>query len=97
MERTLTHLRGRTKGDVYVFLRNGAVGKQFLQDAENEGFTLNGAPPTAHPYATVMALHDGTIRYVGANGFIRFQCGDTRRFRRVDYEQYVSGTRKNSF
>lgn len=91
MERTLNNLRKNTRGDVYVFLRNAEIGEQFLRNAEAEGFTLGGEKPTAKPYAEVMALHDGTVSYVGANGMIRFGCGDTAVFHRVDYEKYMSG------
>lgn len=91
MERTLTALRTEMKGDIYVWLRNAEIRQQFLQDAESEGFTIGGDRPTTKPHAIVMALHDGTINYVGANGMIRFQCGDTDDFHRVDYEKYISG------
>ncbi len=91
MERTLIALRKELKGDIYVWLRNAEIGRRFLQDAENEGFTISGDNPTAHPPATVMALGDKAINYVGANGMIRFQCGATDSFHRVNYEMYVSG------
>ena len=97
MERTLTNLRRKTEGDIYIFLRNEAIGKRFLQDAEDEGFTLGEDKPTLHPYAWVMALHDGTVNYVGTNGRIRFQCGDTRDFHRVDYEKYIAGAEDYSY
>ncbi|MBQ7543205.1 MAG: hypothetical protein IJT44_13035 [Clostridia bacterium] len=93
MERTLTNLRKTLKGDVYILLRHARIGNRFLRDAEAEGFTIGRDRPTAHPYATVMALHDGTIRYVGANGNIRFQCGDAHGFHRVDYEKFVRGAK----
>ena len=91
MERTLKNLRTALQGDVYVFLRNTLTGERFLQDAEREGFTVGGDRPTARPFASVMALHEDTISYVGANGMIRFGCGDTADFHRVDYQKYVSG------
>lgn len=91
MERTLTALRKELKDDIHVWLRNAEIGQRFLQDAESEGFTVGGGRPTTKPYAMVMALRDGTINYAGANGMIRFQCGDTEDFHRVDYEKYVSG------
>ncbi len=91
MERTLTALRKELKGDIYIWLRNEEVAKRFLQDAEREGFTVGGGRPTARPFTSVMALHEDTISYVGANGMIRFGCGDTADFHRVDYQKYVSG------
>lgn len=90
MERTLTALRKALKGDVYVFLRNAQIGRRFLRDAEAEGYTIAGGRPTEHPYARIMALHNNTICYVGANGAIRFGCGGTRDFHRVDYEKYLT-------
>ena len=92
MKRTLTDLRRSLDGDVYVLLRSAQIGERFLRDAESEGFTIAGGRPTAHPYARVMALRDGTIGYVGACGMIRFQCGGTDGFHRVDYAAYVGGT-----
>ena len=97
MERTLKTLRKELKGDIYVWLRNAEIGQRFLQDAESEGFTVGGNRPTTKPYATVMALHDVTISYVGTNGMIRFQCGDANGFHRVDYEKYVSGVEDYRF
>ncbi len=91
MERTLTALRQSLKGDIYVFLQNAEIGQRFMRDADSEGFTIGKNRPTAHPHAAVMALHDGTVNYVGANGMARFQCGDTDDFHRIDYEKYVSG------
>lgn len=90
MERTLTALRRELKGDVYVRLRNEKIGKRFLRDAEHEGFTIGGDRPTAHPAEQIMALHDCTICYVGANGRIRFGCGGTKDFHRMDYEKYLT-------
>ncbi len=97
MKRTLTNLRKAKKGDVYIFLRDAEIGTRFLQDAETEGFTIGGEKPTTKPYAAVMALHEGAICYVGTNGMIRFGCGETCGFRRVDYEKFVSGARDYRF
>lgn len=97
MERTLKTLRKELKGDIYILLRNAEIGQRFLQDAESEGFTVGGNRPTTKPYATVMALRDGTISYAGTNGMIRFQCGDTNDFHRIDYAKYVSGAEDYRF
>lgn len=94
MERNLTALRKSTTGDIYVWLRNAEIGNRFLQDAESEGFKIGNDNPTTKPYAMVMALHDGTISYVGTNGMIRFGCGGSKGFHRVDYEKFISGERK---
>ncbi len=97
MERTLTNLRRSKKGDIYIFLRSTEIGERFLRDAEAEGFTIGAAKPTARPYSMIMALHDGRINYVGTNGVIRFQCGGTADFHRVDYEKFVSGAADYGF
>lgn len=66
MRRTLTDLRRSPDGGVCILLRDAKTGERFLRDAQGEGVTIGGGKPTAHPYAQVMALHDGTITYVGA-------------------------------
>jgi hypothetical protein len=97
MKRALTNLRKAKKGDIYVYLRNKEIGSRFLLDAEHEGFTIGADRPTEKPYATIMALRDRTISYVGFVGAVRFQCGDTRKFHRVDYEKYICGAKKYKY
>ena len=89
MERTLKNLRKSTDGDIYIWLRDSEIGYFFMEDATAEGFTLGGDRPIEHQYEEIMALHDDTISYVGANGRVRFQCGETPDFHRVDYEKYL--------
>lgn len=62
-----------------------------MRDAQNEGFVIGGEVPTAQPYAKIMALRDGAVSYVGFVGNVRFGCGDTEDFHRLDYEKYISG------
>lgn len=65
-------------GKIYVYLANEDVGKQFLLDAENEGFTFcDGIKPTARTPANIMAVNrDNTINYVGTVGRIAFQAAN---------------------
>lgn len=65
-------------GKIYVYLANEDVGKQFLLDAENEGFTFcDGIKPTARTPANIMAVNrDNTINYIGTVGRIAFQAAN---------------------
>lgn len=65
-------------GKIYVYLATEDIGKQFLQDAENEGFTFcDGIKPTARTPANIMAVNrDCTINYVGTVGRIAFQAAN---------------------
>ena len=64
-------------GRVYVHLASEEHTKQFLLQAEQEGFTFrDGVKPTEREAAEVMALNpDCTINYVGAVGMIAFGSG----------------------
>ena len=100
--RTVSYL-STLNGRVYVYLANAQVGEQFMQQAEDEGFTFNdGTLPTARCYDEVMAVnHDKTLNYVGANGHIAFGAGantvGSEELIRVDYEKYLSGQKDYSF
>ncbi len=71
-------LLSTNKGRIYVYLATTSIGKQFLQDAENEGFTFcDGIKPTARTPANIMAVNrDNTINYVGTVGRIAFQAAN---------------------
>lgn len=62
------------KGRVYVYLADEETGKQFMQQAETEGFTFrDGVKPTERPYDSIIALNrDRTINYVGFVGHMAF-------------------------
>ena len=68
-------LLSSNKGRIYVYLATTSIGKQFLLDAENEGFTFgDGEKPTKRKPASIMAINrDCTINYVGTVGRIAFQ------------------------
>ena len=69
----LSQLNGR----VYVHLPTGGIAEQFMQQAEEEGFTFgDGVKPTERFAAEIMAVnHDHTINHVGATGHIAFGAG----------------------
>ncbi len=71
----LETLKASTK-PVYVHLSNGESAKQFLIDAENQGFVFSdGAKPTEKTPDFFFAVHpDMTINYIGAVGRIAYQC-----------------------
>ncbi len=62
-------------GRIYIYLATAEIGKRFLQDAENEGFTFcDGTKPTQKEADTILAINnDMTINYVGFIGRIAFQ------------------------
>lgn len=82
-------------GKIYVYLATEDVGKQFLQDAENEGFTFcDGINPTERTSANIMAINrDMTINYVGTVGRIAFQAANkigNDPLVKIDYREIIS-------
>ena len=90
--RELANLNGR----VYVFLADEVIGRQFLEQAEQEGFTFqDGVEPTQRHWSELMAVnHDGTINYVGTSGRIAWSSGAKtvggETLIRVDYRKYLA-------
>ena len=84
-------------GRVYVYLGSKQISRQFLRDAEREGFTYgDGMKPTRRKPDSIMALnHDRTINFVGYIGHMAFQgaekIGDAKLIR-VDYSEYIRGS-----
>ena len=83
-------------GRVYVYLRTAAIAKEFLKQAETEGFTFcDGIKPTERKGEEIMAVNPGlTLNYVGTNGRIAYGSGvkyiGNRRLIRIDYEKLIS-------
>lgn len=81
-------------GRVYVFVADEATGSQFLEQAEQEGFTFgDGVKPTQRHWSDLMAVNrDGTINYVGTNGRIAWSSGAKtvggEALIRVDFRRY---------
>ena len=83
-------------GRVYVYLATEEVCKQFLKDAENEGFAFgDGEKPTARPGNNLYVVNrDWTISHVGWTGHMAFQSAKRiggQEMIRVDYERYLLG------
>lgn len=82
-------------GKIYVYLDNADIAKQFLQDAENEGFTFcDGINPTERTPANIMAINrDLTINYVGFIGRMAYQAANTignETLTKIDYRDIIS-------
>lgn len=71
---------------VFVHLPNDDTARQFLIDAENQGFIFSdGAKPTEKIPDLFFAVHpDMTINYIGAVGRIAYQC-KAENIIRLDY------------
>ena len=66
-------------GRVYVYLRTAAIAKEFLKQAETEGFTFcDGIKPTERKGEGRIAYGSG-VKYIG-----------NRRLIRIDYEKLIS-------
>lgn len=84
-------------GRVYVYLASQEIARQFMRDAEREGFTFgDGVKPTKRKLDSIMALnHNRTINFVGYIGHMAFQgaekIGDAKLIR-VDYSEYIRGS-----
>lgn len=55
-ERTLSELRRNFKGTIYIYCDNEKIGKQFMQDAENEGYRFGKIKPTQNGWSNIVAL-----------------------------------------
>lgn len=94
--RTLTELRNNLKGKIYIYLEDRTICKQFLNDAENEGFHFGKIKPTDSDGADIIALEKGKqLSYVGFVGHMAFQCpsGVEGSFYRIDYRKFANGDR----
>ncbi len=84
----LSQLNGR----VYVHMESSQMEKQFLQQAESEGFTFtNSVKPTNGKQANFMAINpDHTINYIGVFGRMAYSIKnasvDGQRLFRVLYK-----------
>lgn len=91
----LKSLLAAYSGKIYVYLDNADIAKQFLQDAENEGFTFcDGINPTERTPANIMAINrDLTINYVGFIGRMAYQAANTignETLTKIDYRDIIS-------
>ncbi len=100
MERTLENLRNAISGQIYIYCGNEKIGKQFLQDAETEGYRFGKIKPTDNGWINIAALEKKKqLSFVGFCGHMNFQCngGDGGGLTRVDYEKYINGDKNFIF
>lgn len=100
MKRTLENLRNTINGQLYIYCDNEKIGKQFLQDAENEGYRFGKMKPTDNGWINIVALEKKKqLSFVGFCGHMNFQCngGSNGGLTRVDYEKYVNGEKNFIF
>ena len=81
-------------GRIYVYLATEDISKQFLQDAENEGFTFcDGVKPTERDADIIFAINnDMTINYVGFVGHMAYQVADkigNQPLIKIDYQEIL--------
>ncbi len=86
----------KLNGAVYIYVPNKDIEKNFLLDAETEGFTFgNGKKPTSSLGNDLYRLEDGLkICHVGYVGHLAYKTtgkvtSDERHY--INYEKYVLG------
>ncbi len=82
-------------GRIYIYLADEKTGKQFLQDAENEGFSFcDGVKPTQRKADSLFAINeDMTINYVGFVGRMAYQATDkigNQPLIKIDYRDILN-------
>ena len=77
---------------VYVYLENETIGKNFLSDAEKEGFVFSdGTKPTERHVSDLFVLSsDKTLCYVGFAGRMIYS-QVKKPVVRVNYQKFVNG------
>jgi hypothetical protein len=79
------------KEKIFVELSNENLKRKFMQQAEDEGFVVNGKMPTTQNAESVMIIHDdftlGTL--VGMATHMHYHyCPKEMR---IDYARYING------
>lgn len=90
MNRTVEQL-SKLNGKVYVYLEDEKIAKQFMQDAEAEGFRFGKIKPTENGISNIIAIEENKqLSCVGFIGHMAFQCpsGVEGNFYRIDYKKY---------
>ena len=102
MERTLDNLRKSLKGKIYLYFKDAETERQFIEDAQAEGYRFGSISPADSPADNIIALcEEKQLSHVGAVGRIAFQCnggsGAKGRFHRIDYAKYRRGDKNCYF
>lgn len=95
-ERTLTALRNNFDGKVYIIIKGFELQKQFLIDAEMEGFRFGYINPTDNTTDDLVALETNKqLSYVGFAGRAAMQCNGGSnakgKFYLIDYAKFKGG------
>ena len=82
-------------GRIYIYFATADIGKRFLQDAENEGFTFrDGVKPTQREADSIFAINDDmTINYVGFVGHVAYRAADkigNKPLIKIDYRDILN-------
>ena len=92
MNRTVEQL-SKLNGKVYVFLEDENIAKQFMQNAEAEGFRFGKIKPTENHTSNIISVEKNKqLSFVGFVGRMAFQCpsGVEGNLFRVDYKKYIN-------
>lgn len=91
--RTLTDLRNKLKGRIYIYLDNSDICKKFLHNAEAEGFRFGKIKPTDSGDSDIIALENNhQLSHVGFVGHMafRYPSGVKGDFYRIDYRKFYN-------
>ena len=90
--RTITNLITPEK-HIYVLFNNQALCRQFLSQAEWEGFTIGNKKPTEIEWTDVLAVQpDKKLCYLGFASRMALHSSQ-RNIVRIDYEKYINGAK----
>ena len=95
-KRTMTALRKSFDGKVYIIVKGNELRKQFVKDAETEGFRFGTINPTGSSTDDVIALEPNKqLSYVGFAGRAAIQCNGGSnakgQFHLIDYAKFKGG------
>lgn len=94
MSKTIEEL-SHSNGRVYVYFKTEAICRQFLIQAEQEGFTFgDGVKPTKRHTDSIIAVNKNrTLNYVGINGHIAYgsktKYVGNQKLLRIDFDDYI--------
>lgn len=92
--RTLDALRNAIAGKIYIYCKNETTAKEFLIDAEKEGYRFGTIKPTDNKTDDIIALEENKqLSYVGFVGRIAIQCNGSgnANLHIIDYAKYRDG------
>ena len=90
--RTITNLINPEK-HIYVLFNNQALCRQFLAQAEWEGFTIGYKKPTEIEWTDVLAIQpDKKLCHLGFASRMALHSSQ-RNIVRIDYEKYINGAK----